>query len=391
MTGPGSASAGDLFPVVPPRSGIVLTDDQRIAWLRLSRSDRVGPATFRELINQFGTATAAIDALPDLARRGGGKKMRIATMASIETELARANAIGARFIAMGEPDYPTWLVHAHAPPPVLTIRGVTKCLTRPAIAIVGARNASAAGRKIAATLARDIGAAGLTIVSGLARGIDAAAHQAATPTGTVGVFAGGIDVIYPTENEALLAAMLEAGGCAISEMPVGWTPRAQDFPRRNRIIAGMAMATIVIEAARRSGSLITARRALEQDREVMAVPGSPLDPRSAGTNDLIKNGARCITDANDVLDAVQTMSDRKITFDRHRAHRFEAAPAPPTPLEPESDARQTIIEALGPAPVDIDDVIRITGLASRIVSVVLLELDLAGRLHRHPGNRVSIL
>ncbi len=405
MTDNCPAPTSALFTLNPPRTGITLTDDQRFSWLRLSRSDRVGPATFRELINQFGTAKTALEALPGLARRGGaGKPAQIASIKSIEIEIARTEAMGASFVAMGEPHYPSWLVHGHAPPPVLCVRGDPAILTRKAIAIVGARNASVAGRKIAAMLARDLGTADYLIVSGLARGIDAAAHEAASPTGTVAVFAGGIDVIYPPENEDLLARIIDAGGCAVSEMPLGWSPRAQEFPRRNRIIAGIAMATIIVEAARRSGSLITARLALEQDREVMAVPGSPLDPRAAGTNDLIKNGARCITAADDVLDGIAAMSGEQIDA-RHPSRRFEDPidgqadfqPDPQidsgadSPTEITGEARQILAEALGPAPVEVDDIIRLTGLPSRTVSVLLLELDLAERLHRHPGNRVSIL
>ncbi len=391
----------------PPRTGIPFTDAQRVAWLRLHRTERVGPATFRELINQFGTADAALAALPGLARRGGGRPVTVPAAQAIETEIARTRALGARFLAMGEPGYPPWLVHGHAPPPVLTLRGSADLLARRAVAIVGARNGSAAGRKVAGTLARDLGANGVLVVSGFARGIDAAAHGAAAATGTAAVFAGGIDVIYPPEHDGLLARILDGGGCAVTEMPFGWTPRAKDFPRRNRIIAGIAVATVVIEAAKRSGTLITARRALEQNREVMAVPGSPLDPRSVGTNDLIKNGARCVTSADDVLEAIAAMTEPAVFREEADPPRHDTgtiADPPPRPtfragtdsapglaLDPPRDAREIIVEALGPAPVEIDDLIRQTGIPSRQVAVVLLELDLAGRLHRHPGNRVSVL
>lgn len=367
-------------------SGVRLTDDQRAAWLRLMRSDRVGPATFRALINQFGSAQAAIEALPTLARRGGsGGAIRIADKAEVAREIDAAARVGARFIAMGEPDYPPWLRHADAPPPLICARGAADCLVRPAVAVVGARNASVAGRKMAALLARELGEAGLTIVSGLARGIDAAAHQAALQTGTLAVMAGGIDIIYPPENEELFAAILSQGGAALSEMPVGWNPRAKDFPRRNRIIAGMTLATIVVEAAERSGSLITARLALEQNREVMAVPGSPLDPRAAGANRLIKQGARLVTQAADVLEAIAPLIDCEPP--PRRAEEPEmTGPAP----EPAADDRSRVHEALGPTPVEVDEIVRFTGVPARTVQVILLELDLAGRLERHPGSRVSL-
>ena len=371
----------------PPQdsAGVRLTDEQRAAWLRLSRSENVGPATFRALINQFGSAQAALEALPVLARRGGGRAIRIADEAEVARELEAAARIGDRFIGMGEPDYPPWLRHADAPPPLVCARGGVESLVRPAVAIVGARNASVAGRRMAAQLARDLGGEGLTIVSGLARGIDAAAHEAALLTGTCAVMAGGIDIIYPPENEALFAAILGHGGAAISEMPMGWNPRARDFPRRNRIIAGMTLATIVVEAAERSGSLITARLALEQNREVLAVPGSPLDPRASGANRLIKQGARLVTEAADVLDAIAPLIEREPPPRRIE----EPEIVEPVP-EPAENDRAKVHEALGPTPVEVDEIVRFTGVPARTVQVILLELDLAGRLERHGGNRVSL-
>ena len=291
--------------------GVAISDEQRLAWLRLIRSDNVGPATFRTLINTYGTAQAAIDALPELSRRGGARgAIRIATRNEAEAEMGAAERLGVRFIGMGEPLYPPWLKHADGPPPLLAVRGDTRHLTSPAVAIVGARNASVAGRKMAALLSKGLGDQDFVVVSGLARGIDATAHEAALTSGTVAVFAGGLDHIYPTENADLFHRIVDAGGCAVSEMPMGWEPRARDFPRRNRIIAGMSLATVVVEAAERSGSLITARLALEQNREVLAVPGSPLDPRAAGSNNLLKQGARLATEASDVVDAVAPMLDR---------------------------------------------------------------------------------
>ncbi len=368
--------------------GVTLSDEQRLAWLRLTRSENVGPATFRELINHFGSAQAALDQLPDMSRRGGAaRSIRICGQREAEAEMEAAERIGARFVGSGEPDYPPWLRHADAPPPLLAMRGGSDHLVRPAIALVGARNASVAGRKMAAMLAKGLGESGLVVASGLARGIDAAAHDAALTGGTVAVFAGGIDVIYPSENEILFSRILDAGGCAISEMRMGWEPRARDFPRRNRIIAGMSLATVVVEAAKRSGSLITARLALEQNREVLAVPGSPLDPRAAGANNLIKQGARMVTNAADVVEAVAPMlADPP----RVSPSDLDAPPSDEVRAEPGDEQRKLVLEALGPTPVEIDEIIRFTGVPARTVLVLLLELDLAGRLERHAGQRVSL-
>lgn len=368
-----------------PGGGVALTDEQRVAWLRLIRSDNVGPATFRSLINHFGSAQAALDALPDLSRRGGATgRVVIASRAEAESELKAADRIGARMVGLGEPLYPPWLRHADAPPPMLAVRGPTRHLTSPVIAIVGARNASVAGRKMAAILARDLGDSGFAVASGLARGIDAAAHEAALTGGTIAVFAGGLDRVYPPENAALFDRIVEAGGCGVSEMRLGWEPRARDFPRRNRIIAGLALATVVVEAAERSGSLITARLALEQNREVLAVPGSPLDPRAAGSNNLLKQGARLVTNVRDILEAVAPAS---IAIPPLAFEAPEATSAPPEPAESE---REMIVEALGPTPVEVDEIIRFTAVPARSVHVILLELDLAGRIERHPGQRVSL-
>jgi DNA processing protein len=372
-----------------PAKGVRLTDEQRRAWLRLIRSERVGPATFRTLINQFGTATAALAALPDLARRGGAKGGgSIVSESQADAEMRAAERVGARFVGMGEPDYPPWLRQADQPPPLIAVRGAAAPLARPGVAIVGSRNASIVGQKIAGQLARDLGAAGFTIISGLARGIDAAAHKAALDTGTVAVFAGGVDVVYPAENEDLFAMILDAGGCAISEMPMGLEPQGRDFPRRNRIIAGASVGTIVVEAAKRSGSLITARLALEQNREIMAVPGSPLDPRAGGTNVLLKQGARIVTEAKDVIEALSPLLDH---MPEDPGLIGEAEADAPPPAEPDNSDRGRVMEGLGPVPTEIDEIIRHTGVPARTVRVILLELDLAGRLEHHPGNRVSLI
>ncbi len=374
---------------IEPAKGVRLRDEQRLAWLRLIRSERVGPAIFRTLINQYGTANAALAALPGLARRGGASGGgAIVSHSEAEAEMRAAERAGARFIGMGEPDYPSWLRQADQPPPLIAVRGSAAPLAAPAVAIVGSRNASIAGMKIAGQLARDLGAAGFTIVSGLARGIDAAAHKGALDTGTIAVFAGGVDVVYPAENEDLFAMIVQSGGCAISEMPMGIKPRGRDFPRRNRIIAGTSLGAIVVEAAKRSGSLITARLALEQNREVMAVPGSPLDPRAAGTNGLLKQGARLVTQAKDVIEALSPLLDH-LPEDPGLIAESEAD-APP-PAEPDNSDRGRVLEGLGPVPTEIDEIIRHTGVPARTVRVILLELDLAGKLEHHPGNRVSLI
>ena len=347
-----------------------------------------GPATFRGLINHFGSAQAALDALPSLSRRGGASgSARIASAAEAEDEMAAMQKLGATFVGIGEPLYPPWLRHGDAPPPLIAVRGDLLHLTSPAIAIVGARNASAAGRKMAALLARGLSEADLVVVSGLARGIDAAAHEAALSGGTIAVFAGGIDTVYPSENADLFQRVLDAGGRGVSEMRIGWEPRARDFPRRNRIIAAIALATVVVEAAERSGSLITARLALEQNCEVLAAPGSPLDPRAAGANNLIKQGARMVTDVSDIVEAVRPMLANPPETTQSI---FSAPLSGEPPSEPDESDRARIIEALGPSPVEVDEIIRFTGLPARTVLVVLLELDIAGRIERHSGQKVSL-
>ncbi len=374
------------------RKGIALTDRQRIAWLRLIRSDNVGPATFRDLINHFGSAEAALDALPELSRRGGStRSIRVATVAEAEREIETAHRLGACFIGIGEPDYPPALRQIDAAPPLIAAKGDLGIANLPSVGIVGSRNASISGAKFAAMMAREIGRAGYCVVSGLARGIDAAAHRASLDTGTIAAMAGGLDQPYPPENVDLLDQICSGRGLAISEMPFGWEPRARDFPRRNRLIAGVALGVVVIEAAARSGSLITARLAGEFGRLVFAVPGSPLDPRCEGTNGLLKDGATVTTRPQDVLQALAPISQLDL-FSQNEADEpdsengREHALAPP----PNDDERLVIVEALGPTPVEIDDIIRHTGLAASSVYLVLLELDIAGRLERHAGGFVSL-
>src|SRR5476651_1558826 len=361
-----------------------LTDEQRIDWLRLIRSDRVGPHTFRSLVNHFGSARAALERLPDLARRGGASRPgRICSEDDARSEIAAGKKLGVALVASGEAGYPPRLAVLDDAPPLLGVRGTLDVLMRPVIAIVGSRNASGAGLKFAGTLARDLGEAGFVIASGLARGIDQAAHRASLASGTVAVLAGGHDKIYPPEHEDLLAAIVGTNGAAISEMPLGHVPRARDFPRRNRLISGAALGVVVVEAAHRSGSLITARMAAEQGREVFAVPGSPLDPRAAGTNDLIKQGATLTTCAADVIEAVEPIMGRPV--------ELREPDEDPLASEPDAGDRARIIGLLGPTPILLDDLIRMAGTSAAIVRTVLLELELAGRLERHGGGLVSLI
>lgn len=368
-------------------SGLKLTDAQRLDWLRLIRSDNIGPRTFRSLINHSGGARKALERLPELARRGGAARpMRICSHAEAEAELAACEKLGVSMVAPGEPGYPPRLALIDDAPPLLALRGSKSASMRPMIAIVGSRNASGGGIKLSASLARDLGEAGFIIVSGLARGIDQSAHAASKSTGTVAVLAGGHDRVYPSEHTSLLQNILDAGGSAISEMPMGHTPRGRDFPRRNRLISGAALGVVVVEAAHRSGSLITARLANEQGREVFAVPGSPLDPRAAGTNHLIKQGATLITEPADVLETLQPMLDRPIEIDASEPESglFDGS-------EPQTGERARIIDLLSPVPIAIDDIIRMAKASAPVTRTVLLELELAGRLERHRSGTVALL
>jgi DNA processing protein len=366
-----------------------LSEAERLAWLRLIRSENVGPVTFSELLKHAGTAQRALELLPDLARRGG-KAGRICSLEDAEAELDAHRRLGARLVGLNEPDYPQHLRHIDGPPPLLSVKGGPSALTRERMmAIVGSRNASLSGRKLAARFAHGLGAEGFAIVSGLARGIDAAAHEAALQTGTIAVFAGGINVLYPPEHDRLLAAILETGGAVISEMPLGWKPRSRDFPRRNRLISGLSLGVIVIEAAKASGSLHTARYALDQNRDIFAVPGSPLDPRSEGANGLIRQGATLVSTVDDVLEGLDGRLAPTLPFGRQ--FREDSETAPLTPSDPDEKLRERVLAALGPTPVDMDELIRFADGDARSVHVVLLELELAGRLERHRGNKISAL
>jgi DNA processing protein len=361
-----------------------LSEEERIDWLRLIRCENVGPRTFRTLLRYYGNARSALRALPGLASRGGAKRpAHIPPREEAERELAAMGSLGARILAWSEPEYPPALARIDDAPPLISIRGNADLLDRPMLAIVGSRNASAAGAKIAGRLARDLGQAGFVIVSGLARGIDAAAHRASLASGTMAVLAGGQDRIYPPEHAALLDEILDAGD-ALSEMPLGWEPRARDFPRRNRLISGLAMGLLVVEAARRSGSLITVRFALEQGREVFAVPGSPLDPRAEGTNRLLKEGATLVTEASDVIAVLEPILGRKL-----EPPAEEASPPREPEILPDTEARTRVLALLGPTPVTLDDLVRLAEAPPAVVRTVLLELELAGRVERHGNGSVS--
>ncbi len=382
---------------------------ERLAWLRLARSPGIGPKSHARLIERFGSAEAAIAALPRLLATGRWPGVALAEPEVAEAELAAAEEVGAQLLLRGEPGYPEPLAAIEDAPAVLWARGSPALLSAPAVAVVGARNASAHGQLIAAQLARELAGAGLTVVSGLARGIDTAAHEAALegPGSTVAVLACGVDRAYPEENAELLERIV-ASGCAVSERPLGAVAQARHFPRRNRIIAGLARGIVVVEAAPQSGSLITARLALEQGREVMAVPGSPLDPRHAGTNRLLREGAHLVETGGDVL-AVLGWTGRPASREAASLAARRAAAAPPRPSRTEprfvaeargpaeratgpaepAEVAARVLEAIGPEPVAIDDLARQCQISPAVIQDAVLELELAGRVERHPGNRVA--
>jgi DNA processing protein len=439
-----------------------LSDPERTDRLRLARTFSVGPVTFRRLLDRFHSAAEALRALPDLARASGAELLRPPSRAQAEDEIAALARFGGQFLTLGEVGYPEPLAAIEDAPPLLALRGDAGLLLRPSIGVVGARNASAGGRKLAEELSRELGAAGLMVVSGLARGIDAAAHQGALASGTVAVFAGGLDQVYPPEHEGLAQSILDHGGALISEMPLGTEPQARHFPRRNRLVSGLSRGVLVIEAALKSGSLTTARFALEQGRDVMAVPGSPLDPRCRGTNQLLREGAGLVETAADAL--LHLGLDPELSLGAHLISTAPMArpPGPPlasgVPSAPESivplrsqsvpespgliagpsvspsgDASQRptpnvlspeqglvkenraslgtsggrrpagdeaaetaestrkLAELLGSAPVSVDELVRRCQMSPPVLRAALLEFELAGRLERHPGDRVSLL
>ncbi len=358
-------------------------DQDLLDRLRLIRSANIGPVTYFQLLQRFGTARAALEAIPHLAARGGGKAPRIAPIADIAREVDAVQRLGARYLFLGQGLYPPLLAELDTAPPALIVRGDLRLLDRPAIAIVGARNASAAACRFARDLAHGLADEGVLVVSGLARGIDTAAHQGSLERGTVGVIASGIDIAYPPEN-ADLQEQLATKGVLIAEQPPGKEPLARHFPYRNRIIAGMTLGTVIVEAAPKSGSLITARLAAEAGREVMAVPGSPLDPRAQGCNALIRDGATLIQSAADVLETIRPIADNMLGAPKQAFRPGQVS-------TDASDAdRRNILDRLSHTPVAVDEIIRQSGLSPATVQTVLLELELAGRLERHAGAKVSL-
>jgi DNA processing protein len=374
-----------------------LSETEKIDWLQLCRSGGVGPRTFHKLLERFGTARRAYEELPRLMREAGGERWQRCRRDEAEAELEALQSLGAQLIARVEPEYPVRLAEIADPPPLLAVLGEPALLAAPAVAIVGARNASAHGRMLAKTLGQELVEAGLVVVSGLARGIDTAAHEgalAASGGATVAVIASGIDVAYPPDNQELMA-QIAASGAVVSERPPGAVPQARHFPRRNRIIAGLCLGVVVVEAAPQSGSLITARLAAEQGREVMAVPGSPLDPRHRGTNQLLRDGATLVESAADIRAALSgTLNMAAVPIARPRPR--EAPPSGPhpkpasAPPPPAGDLLGRLQERLGVEPLLVDELIRQCHATSAEVQQALLELELEGRIERHPGNRVSL-
>ncbi|OYW83326.1 MAG: DNA protecting protein DprA [Asticcacaulis sp. 32-58-5] len=373
-------------PHFPP----VTSEDERVARLRLARTQRIGPINFQQLITRFGSAIRALEALPSLAQRAGGG-ITPAPMAMVEAEIAQSRAAGARLVVLGDTDYPKLLSHIAAAPPVLWLLG-DHALPPKAVSIVGARNASAAGMKMAHQLAADLGEAGYLIVSGLARGIDTHAHQGSLKTGTAAVLGGGIDDVYPPQNQDLYTA-LKSYGVLISENPAGYRAHARDFPRRNRVISGLTLGTIVVEAELRSGSLITARLAGEQNRDVFAVPGSPLDPRARGSNDLLRQGAHLCETADDVIRILETQmglnDGARARFDDHRPHFLTLATfddiAPEAIDDRIDDLRTQILNLISHTPSHRDEVLRLAGASMTLGFAALSELEIAGLIAPQPG------
>ncbi len=391
-----------------------LTPAQRLDWLRLIRSENVGPRTFRALINNCGGAAAALEALPRLAKKGG-RTITIASRAEAEAEMEAAEKIGVVFLAMGEADYPATLRAIPDAPPLIAVRGHVPALRAPMAAIVGSRNASAVGLAMTERLAKGLGEGGYVVVSGLARGVDARAHRASLATGTIAVLAGGHRRIYPSEHQDLAGEICDRGAL-VSEMPLDWEARGRDFPRRNRIVSGLSLGVVVVEAARKSGSLITARFAGEQGREVFAVPGSPLDPRAEGPNDLLAEGATLCRSPDDMLRALDPMRERKPAADLFAEGGRSAGPAlwdeldlfgekpsppradlfaefdepgAPPPRQPSDvDAGARLLDLLGPAPIALDELLRLSDLPAAAARAALTELELTGRVRRQDGGLI---
>ena len=365
-------------PPLPPT-----TEEDRFSWLRLLRSRKVGPATFRRLLREHGSAQNALAALPEMARAAGIEGYETCPPGVIEAELKAAKAVNARLLCLGAAEFPKPLVDLNDAPPMLWAIGDPVLLQRPAVAMVGARNCSSLGARMVRSLAAEMGKQDYVIVSGLARGIDTAAHLASLDTGTIAVMAGGVDVIYPSENTEL-AHKIGSTGLRVSEQPMGVTPQARHFPRRNRIISGLAQAVVVIEAAAKSGSLITARDALDQGREVLAVPGHPFDARAAGCNMLIRDGATLVRSAEDIIEALPSQQGGV-----HPSTEPEPA-ASPTSNRVVKDLHLEILTRLGPSPIAEDQLIRDLAAPAGKVGPALIDLELDGRIQRQPGGLLSL-
>ncbi|QRF65593.1 DNA-processing protein DprA [Ponticoccus alexandrii] len=374
-----------IHPPLPPT-----TEDDRVAWLRLLRSRRVGPTTFWKLMADHGTAQRSLEALPEVARAAGVDGYSLCPEGVVLAEMKAARMAGARMICRGDGAYPPPLAALPDAPPLLWAIGSPDVLSRPMVAVVGARNASSLGVRMARSLAGDLGAAGYVVVSGLARGIDAAAHGAALASGTVAVLAGGVDVVYPPENARLSDEIVAKGGLRLSEQPMRIQPVVRHFPVRNRIISGMTSGVVVVEAAAKSGSLITARNALDQGREVMAVPGHPLDGRAGGCNILIRDGAKLVRSAEDIIEQLPPSPEPS----GQGALPLEAPPEPPKDrrtLQQAAALHQQILDRLGPSPVSEDQLIRDLGSAAKAVSPALTDLELEGRVQRQPGGMLALV
>lgn len=390
----GKNHQADLFQSTIPAPIQNLSDQQRLDWLRLTRSRGIGPVTFRDLINYFGSAGQAIEQLN--GRQFNKRRFQIASEQEALDELEKVDKFGAHLVALNEPGYPRWLQSVDGAPPLLYVKGNLALTHQPALAIVGSRNASAAGLKFTSQLSQEIGSAGLVITSGLARGIDTSAHQASLQTGTIAVLGGGIDHIYPAQNEALYH-QIGQNGLLISERTMGFRPQAKDFPRRNRLISGISLGSLVVEAAIRSGSLITARFAGEQGRHVFAVPGHPLDPRAAGTNKLIQDGAQLICKTQDILEALKTQIDNdNLANTSNQPTKNSRTEQPQNNLgfyetnENAKDLRLNLLDLLGPTPIERDSLVRLLKCPANELQILLLELDLEGRLEHHGQQKVSL-
>ena len=363
-----------------------LIPKERIARLQLIRSQNIGPVTFKMLLTRFGSAVEALNHLPELNRRAGGRRITIYSAKKALEEMEKLKALGGAFVMIGDEDYPPLLESLDHSPPVLSVLGFTHLLKRRGVAIIGTRHASASALTLCAQMAYDISREDLTIISGLALGIDTKAHHASLKNGTIAVVAGGLDVIYPPQNEDLFHKICESG-CVVSEMTLGQKPRAQHFPRRNRIISGLALLCVIVEAPLRSGAMITARIAAEQGRLVCAVPGSPMDPRSHGANQLLRDGATLVENGEDVLRELAPLLQDHVFEAKHKP-AFTDKMADFSPKRQDYD---DILSLLSPTPAQLDQLIRLSNKPSAIVNVILNDLEIAGRVHRDLGNRVSLL